>query len=271
VHDSNLIALYTFGTIAVAGLIAALIFAFVLYKQRQAKTVQEQKLREHAYNAELLQIKIEVQEATLNTVGMELHDDIAQTLTGHILQLASLARKLPQDGTQTVLENYSQGIRDVISKVRLLSHSLSSAMTENRSVENAVQSELKRISAFSPITCSLLVDTVYEPEPRQRLLLFRVVQEALQNILKHARATTIAVTISQVGHYYQLQIADNGQGFDVTSYEMASTMGLNNMQERMHLMQGNLQIHSVIGKGTILVLQIPTDGHAGEDKSDIGG
>jgi signal transduction histidine kinase len=271
VHDSNLIALYTFGTIAVAGLIAALIFAFVLYKQRQAKTVQEQKLRLHDYNAKLLQTKIEVQDATLNAVGMELHDDIAQTLTAHVLQLSAFGRTLPQDGTQTELEGYKQGIRDVISKVRLLSHSLSSNMIENRSMEAAIQAELKRIAAFSRISCVLDVDTVYEPQPRERLLLFRVLQEALQNILKHAGASSIKVSISLMDGQYSLQIADDGRGFDMAGDKMPSTMGLHNMQERMLLMLGSLQIHSDIGKGTTLVLQIPTDRYAGEDKSSIGG
>src|SRR5690606_38785979 len=99
-----------------------------------------------------------------------------------------------------------------------------------RDTAEAIRDELTRIEAFSEITCTLHSEEEHDLPSEQRLLLFRVVQEALQNILKHAGAHHITVTISSTPQRYSLAITDDGKGFDVTEARIADSMGMRNMQ-----------------------------------------
>lgn len=95
-------------------------------------------------------------------------------------------------------------------------------------------------------------------EDAESLNLYRVIQECLTNILKHAQATEINVNFSRLrSNLYLFQISDNGQGFNV--YEVQAGLGLSSIQERLKMLGGKLQIVSEEGKGTTLMMEVPYD------------
>jgi signal transduction histidine kinase len=257
VHDTKLLPLFIFGTLLITAFAIAVIFSLVIQKQRQVKARLERQRLEFHYSQSLLNTKIEVQEATLTMLSQELHDNINQVLTAGVMQLSAAADHIQDDAGRELMDKAKKTVKSAISNIRLLSHSLNTGMVEHRDTEDAIQSELTRIEAFSNITCTLQSEEEQDLPPEQRLLLFRIVQEALQNILKHARAANIRVEISSTPTLYRLMISDDGVGFDLTDGLIASSLGMRNLHERAALMKGTLLIDSAPGKGTTLDVQIP--------------
>jgi len=257
VGDSQLLPLFIFGTLLVTAFAVAVIFSLVIQKQRQVKARLERQRLEFHYNQSLLNTKIEVQEATLKMLSQELHDNVNQVLTAGVMQFTSAGIYMQDETGLTIMETAKKTIRSAIRDIRLLSHSLNTGLVEHRDTAEAIQDELTRIEAFSNISCTLQSEEEHDLPAEQRLLLFRIVQEALQNILKHAKASSITVTIRSTNDQYKLQVIDDGVGFDVHEARLTNSMGMNNIRERISLMRGTLNILSAPGKGTTLDLQIP--------------
>jgi signal transduction histidine kinase len=265
VHDPNLIPLFVFGTLLVTAFAVAVIISLIIQKQRQVRARLERQRLEFHYTRMLLNTKIEVQESTLTMLSQELHDNVNQVLTAGMMQLSSADSYIKDETGKNIIETAKKTVKSAISDIRLLSHSLNTGMVEHRDTAEAIQDELTRIEAFSEISCTLLSEEEHDLPPEQRLLVFRIVQEALQNILKHARASHITVRISSTPQQYSLAIADDGTGFDLQDERIANSMGMNNMQARAALMKGTLNIASSPGKGTTLALTIPIAPENGQD------
>jgi len=257
VGNSQLLPLFIFGTLLVTAFAVAVIFSLVIQKQRQVKARLERQRLEFHYNQSLLNTKIEVQETTLTMLSQELHDNVAQVLTAGVMQLNPAVELMQDEQGKAILNAAKKTIKSAISDIRLLSHSLNTGLVEHRDTGEAIQDELTRIEAFSKIRCKLQSEEEHDLPPEQRLLVFRIVQEALQNILKHAKASSITVAISSTDEQYRLQITDDGIGFNVQDGRLSNSLGMNNIRERTSLMRGTLNILSAPGKGTTLDLQIP--------------
>jgi hypothetical protein len=256
VHDPQLFSLYLFGTLLITAFSLAVIISLVIQKQRQVKARLARQKLEFEYSQSLLNTRIEVQENTLNMLARELHDNVAQSLTACFMQVSTAGMLMTSDRGKEIMHETKENITNTIRDVRLLSHSLATGMVEQRDLHEVIQAELSRIEAFSNISCTLRSDTIYEPEPEQRLLLFRIVQEAIQNILKHARATSITIRLGSTEDHYNLSVTDNGCGFDLSSVRPVS-LGLASMEERVALLKGSCTIDSKPGSGTTINIHIP--------------
>lgn len=177
-------------------------------------------------------------------------------MTGCYMQLNALSEYISSEHGRRAAQEAKSHLLKVIRDVRLLSHSLATGMVEHRELHDAIQAELTRIQTFTNIDCSLEPDTLVELAPDKRLLLFRTVQEALQNTLKHADARHIKVHISNDEQNYYLTVTDDGKGFDATNLS-GSSFGLMSIRERIEMLHGKLQILSEPGMGTVVKLRIP--------------
>ncbi len=269
-RDQNLIPLFLFGTLLVTAFAVAVIISLIIQKQRQVRSRLERQRLEFHYSQSLLHTKIEVQETTLTMLSRELHDNVAQVLTAGVMQLNAAAAHMQDEKGKGLMETARTTVRSAISDIRLLSHSLNTGLVETRDIDDAIRDELTRIEAFSNIACTLRSEEDHELPPEQRLLLFRIVQEALQNIIKHAGASSILVAISSSPDLFTLEIADDGAGFDPAEPRIANSLGMRNMQERASLMKGRLRIDSQPQKGTRLVVQIPISSQDEEDSHSAG-
>jgi signal transduction histidine kinase len=257
VRDPNLIPLFIFGTLLVTAFAVAVVISLVIQKQRQVKNRLERQRLEFNYSQTILHTKIEVQETTLKMLSQELHDNINQVLSACFMQITSAGNRMQDTDGKAMIEEAKGTIKGAISDIRLLSHSLNTGMVEHRETEEAIESELTRIQAFSNIACTLDADATVDLPAEQRLLVFRIVQEALQNIIKHAQAKNITISISNTDKQYMLSIKDDGRGFDSKDAGISSSLGMRNMQERAALLKGVLKFTSSPGHGTMLELQIP--------------
>lgn len=219
--------------------------------------MQREKLKydfEHA----LLATQIEVQEQAFETVSQDIHDNIGQMLSLGCVQLASVKNSATAPELAEKIEGILQLFKKSVKDLRLLSHSLNTGLIEHRELRQSIKTEFDRIEAFSNIVCKF--EAAYDDDallPKQKIIIFRILQEALQNILKHASASSITVRIAQDSKHIKVNIADDGVGFSEAAVDDKKTLGLLNMQRRAVMLNTTILINSSPGTGTQITFTIP--------------
>ena len=203
------------------------------------------------------------QEEERKKISRELHDEVVQTLVGINVELGAL------------VHGNSAGVRQMKDKIahtqRLVEKSVDSVHRFARELRPAVLDDLGLIPALQAFCTGLAgrknlkikltaFGGVEKLDGAKRTVLFRVAQEALTNIARHARATKAELTITHIPGAIRMVIADNGQSFPVEKILRAKNpkrLGLVGMKERVEMVGGNLTIESVSGKGTTVRVEIP--------------
>lgn len=212
------------------------------HQQRmQQKLVQETSIR--------------AQEKEREEIGRELHDNINQVLASAKMYLEfGISKEKP------ILPHFKscrENIILAITEIRKLSHALIPPALRETDLITGIEGLLKEVQMMTPITASVSTENYDESviPDGVKLMLFRVVQEQLNNILKHAAANQIVVTLANSGEYFRLTIQDDGKGFDPK--EKSDGVGIRNIKQRAEFYDGNVQIISFPGKGCLLELVIP--------------
>jgi len=224
-----------FTTLAILLLIAAsVIVIFIASRQRdrQQTALTETHL---AYESELRTIESEVQEVTLTHIAAELHDNIGQLLTFMNLQMEKV--KLQQPTVSFALNPISNTLQTTIEQVRLLSHSFSNDFVIEGSLSGIITQEVQRIRSLCSHDINFESDGL-EPiiSKDMRIVVFRILQEALNNTLRHANATEILIHLQSKNGLF-LQFRDNGIGYDKElAFKTSHGFGLKNMMRRAILM-----------------------------------
>lgn len=257
-NDQYLLAVFIAGTVLITIFAVMMTVFLVINKQKQNRDKLERQQLEHSYKSNLLRTRIEMQEQALNYVSQEIHDNMGQVLSFSCLQLANLKWAIPNETARNSLTDNLEVIRNAVKELRMLSHSLNTNRIEKRQLEEVIETELNRIRAFSPIKCYLEVNGhVTNLSAETRLLIFRILQEALQNVIKHAEAQTVTITINYDDSLFNMKIKDDGRGIDKDSLNSSDSLGMANMHERARLMGGILSVLSDGQSGTEVSLDIP--------------
>lgn len=200
------------------------------------------------------------QEAERTSIARELHDDIGQSLA--VLKIQILRAGQPVSGnpemTHASLKDLSVKLEKIIDKVSRLSHNLHSSELELLGLAVAVKGHCREYSEQLriPIHCSC--DHLEEKLDGMIALAFlRVLQEGMHNIVKHSQARSVSVRLACSGRELSLEIRDDGVGFDVEAARLAAGLGLISMRERIHLIDGEFQILSSPGQGTVITARAP--------------
>lgn len=235
-------------------LVGIIITTAVLYHNRK----KAHQFEVSKFQNTLLQSQLEIQESTLQNIAQEIHDNIGQTLSLVKLNLNTLDPAKPawEEKTRTSKELVGKAIQDL----RNLSKTLHSDTILASGLVKAVAYELSLIQGSGAAHTSLQMAGEPPRLPAEvELILFRMVQEALHNIIKHAKATLIAVKIwADEGNLYLL-VADDGIGFDpgLQNSGVDGGSGLRNMHNRARLIGGYCKVHSAPEKGTQIEWNIP--------------
>jgi PAS domain S-box-containing protein len=212
---------------------------------------------------------LHAQEAERARLARELHDDITQRLG----LLAMNADRLDSEADPIEQRKTISGIRDslmVLSKdVHSLAYKLHPALLEHLGLAAALQAECERFSRQESIPVDFKLDGLPTDIPQEaRLCLFRVAQEALGNVARHARARAVQVSLHSLDGGLQLAVADNGAGFDPGEHAQQPSLGLASMRERVRLLEGKLHIDSKRGHGTTILAWIPLEAHDLQDPAN---
>ena len=196
-----------------------------------------------------------------NRLARELHDSVTQSLYSLTL-FSEAGRRLADSGDHTRVKDYltqlGQTSQQALMEMRLLVHELRPMDVELEGLVAALQHRLDAVEGRTGLETCLLVDDAIDLPPSVEDCLYRVAQEALNNSLKHASATSVTVRITASSDHVELQVQDDGRGFDPERLGSLGGMGLSSMRERAEQLGGVLSISSEIGGGTRVSLRAPT-------------
>jgi two-component system NarL family sensor kinase len=203
---------------------------------------------------ELAHKTVMMQEDEKKHLSRELHDGVNQMLVSSIchLDLAMACVKESSDREQVKhLKGTRNGILAAIKEVRDISHAMRPSALDDIGFVAAINSLLDDFTSHSNIDVSRVIsDEITQPSPEKATMLYRVIQEALTNIDKHAQASRVEFLFRQLGESYQVIVRDDGIGFEQTSLKGHDGIGLRNMRERVEFVGGSFDIDSSKGSGT---------------------
>jgi signal transduction histidine kinase len=221
-------------------------------EQRQSLLEANRQLRHYAATLEQLAITQE-----RNRMSRELHDTLAHTLSGLAVQLEA-ARSLWQSAPErsyAMLEDSLQATRSGLTESRKAIQSLRASPLEDLGLILALRNLAESAATRVGTTLSLELPANLEKlAPDVEQCIFRVAQESLENIVRHAEAQHITVQLAREDSRLVLSIGDDGRGFDPAQVDVHRKFGLKGLQERVAMFTGELQIHSQTGQGTTIRL-----------------
>jgi two-component system NarL family sensor kinase len=202
-----------------------------------------------------------VQEDERRRLARELHDGLGQTLTALSNQLERLQQKL-DGGEPASLAGPVETARAALNEVRELSRLLRPPVLDDLGLPAALSWLTRTLEQRTGLCATVTLEGLQQRlHPDFETLVFRLVQEALTNVLRHAGVDRAEVGVSRIGTLLELRVSDAGKGFDpqavLTGGESADGSGLRGMRDRLELFGGHLEILSSPGRGTLLTAEVP--------------
>ena len=217
-------------------------------RQRQAEEV----LR--SLNRRLIQ----AHEDERSHLARELHDDLTQRLARLAIDLGRLDRLESPDDRRSNLGSVREDLARLSEDVHTLAYRLHPTILDDLGLAEALRSECDRFALRESIAVEQDLGEVPDSLPREvSLCLFRVAQECLRNVARHAQAKRISVTVAEGDEGVRLTVEDDGSGFEPTLHPEAGHLGIVGMRERVHLVSGSFQITSSLGDGTTVRAWVP--------------
>lgn len=243
----------------ITSLLAVLLLIFfiiliVQYRNRYNNYVKEKLMMQQQYNEALLQSQLETHEATLNQISEEIHDNIGQLLSSTKMLLGITERNLNSipDTLRTAEETLGKAIQDL----RALSKSLNKEWLRQFNLADNLKTEVERICTSHSIHAEYFTSTGFMPmQAEAQVMLFRIVQEALQNTIRHAKAQNVTVRTLFSDDHITVKIEDDGIGFNKENTTV-SGIGMMNMQHRTKLLGGTIAWNP-LPQGTQVFITLP--------------
>jgi PAS domain S-box-containing protein len=223
-----------------------------------ATDITELKLAEEALN-NLSGRLIQAQEDERRRIARELHDDFQQRIAVVAIDLENLADEIAWDGAANEkLRELWNSVGELGSDLHTLSHRLHSTTLDTLGLAAALRALCEEFTARHEIDVVFVEqDVPRKIPPEAALCLFRIAQEALQNVRKHSRAKTAEVRLERMGDNVHLSVSDPGVGFDSANGARRDGIGIRSMEERLRLVKGSLAIHSRPLEGTRIEASVP--------------
>ncbi len=250
--------------------VLVLVFAFAFFSLRRwlelkAEIEKNNRLFEQVSQAkERLQLLssqlLDAQESERRRIAHELHDQIGQALTAVKINLQATRKNTPHSNL-TRLEDSIFITEEALQQVRNMALDLRPSILDDLGLVVALEWYMERTALRSGLIVKLELDLDEKLTPEIEVACFRITQEAVNNIARHAQATTIKLRLSATQEQLELSITDDGIGFDPDEAFRRATrgnsLGLLGMQERSQLAQGQFQIKTAHGAGTTILVQFP--------------
>ncbi|MDP3582540.1 MAG: triple tyrosine motif-containing protein, partial [Ignavibacteria bacterium] len=222
---------------------------------KKIKTLKTEKEIQFQYS----KLMIEAQEEERKRVSQELHDSLGQNLLVIKNQLDIFTDSGMKDRNE--LESISELVKESISEVKEISSNLHPHQLERLGLSKAIKAMLNKASQASSISIEPNIEDISGLFTRDREInIYRIIQESLNNILKHSSAKIARLELYKNGDLVVISIEDDGRGFDASNKEMENKfkdgLGLKSIKERARLLKGILSIESSIGRGTKITVTI---------------
>jgi two-component system NarL family sensor kinase len=238
-------------------LLIFLLFILFIQRAKSNKFINEREVMKLNFNEQILRAQLEIQEQSFNAISMEIHDNVGQTLSLLKVQLNIIDQQQVLD--RKILAEVKINAGKVMTDLRDIAKSLSSDRIIHDTLAEMATHELQRISNTGIMKVSM--NSLGEERPvsdQKKLIVFRILQECFQNIVKHSGGDTTKVFFIYQLNDLKITIEDNGKGFDEGSVKTRSAgLGMQNMINRAAIIGGSAQINSIINKGTTIIITTP--------------
>jgi len=248
----------TFLILLLAGFILSILF---LYRKKQIAYTKELESIKSEYEKTILNTQLEIQEQTFQHISREIHDHICLNLTLAKLNLVTVKTDDWQQNTDRIdssIDLLSKSIHELSD----ISHSMNPGLIESFGLIKTLELEIEKLRKprLFNISFELEGNSVFMNSQKE-LVIFRIIQEAFNNVLKHAEAKNVLLRLYYDANHMETIIQDDGIGFssDLSNDngKMKHQSGLVNIQKRAKLINGDCKIRSEVSKGTTIYLSIP--------------
>jgi two-component system, NarL family, sensor kinase len=239
-----------------SGFIIAYIMIYWKRKVTHAREVDKMKM---LFNEELLKSQLAIKEETLNNISQEIHDDVGQTLS-----LAKLQLNIIQQGRAAengALQELKDTLSHAMTTLRNIAKNLNTDNIQSTTLPQGIAQQVNQIARTGTVNIFMCIEgTERNINDHKKLILFRIMQESLQNIIKHSRARSVRIIFNYQSACLDITITDDGVGFDVNAMtKNADGLGLQNIVSRAALIGGKVNITSATDKGTSIQITTPYD------------
>ncbi len=232
------------------------VYLFFLFQRRKIRLLQQQQQMKETYEQEILRTQIEIRDQAMNDVGRELHDHISQVMTLIKININLLSAQGLDAANEARLIETKNLVKETIDDIRMLSKTLNGDLVQQTGLIESTRHELSRINKLNLINCGFeVIGEEFDIPSNTAFVVFRIIQENLHNILKHAQCKNVLTQLAFTAGGFTLTQHDDGVGFDRHKINGAGA-GLLNMQRRAAVINADLLIESEPGKGTVLTLKV---------------
>lgn len=250
--------------LALAIVFAILLFVLLyVYKQRMKSMEQQKELynlalekeKQHAKIATLTAL-LDGQEQERSRLARDLHDGLGGLLSGTKIQLSTLNHKITDDN-QAEMTKSIEHLDNAVDELRRVAHNLMPDLLLNYGLEEALKEYANRMSTDQLDINVQFLGYTNSLEQDQQLLVYRIIQELVNNALKHANPQQIIIQLVENNDSYLVTIEDDGCGFELEKVHQTQSAGLHNIQSRVQFLKGELHLHSELNLGTSIDFQFP--------------
>lgn len=232
------------------------IVSYLIYRYR-IKQLQKLNAAQESFSRQL----IESQEAERKRIAQELHDGLGQNLL--VIKNRALLGLTAKENREKADEQFSEiqeSVTDALAEVRTIAYNLRPLHIERLGLSSTIEEMIEDIEAASEISINCDIENIDETFSKENEInIYRIIQEVLNNIVKHSEAKRASVTIFRENQKIVLTIKDDGKGFDVAKVSDRKGLGLNGISERVKILGGNYSIESEIGQGTTVSIEIKSE------------
>jgi signal transduction histidine kinase len=240
----------------------AYLYLYKSYKRK--RIIDDLLLKQQQHEKLLLTSRLEIQEQTLQHLSSELHDNLSQLLSViniNLTVLPEIFHTQPAEALQKINDTKAMG-KELMGEIKALSVSLNTHHIMHTGFRNALSHELSRLQKTGQYQTEFCTSgEEYRLPPENEIILFRITQEILNNIVKHARAKNITATLHYSPESFNLTISDDGKGFDyqatINRKDKTDSTGLRNLLHRAQLINASLIVNSQPGQGATVTIKLP--------------
>jgi two-component system sensor histidine kinase UhpB len=218
--------------------------------------------KERELNQQIEKAVIAAQEKEWNQLGMELHDNVNQILAASMIYLNFAEEKIKEgkDAVQEIKKSEDL-LRNAVQEIRKLSHQLAPASVDKMNIRQVIETLVESLGANNRFAIHLDLQQAGELPMTANLQtqLFRILQEQFNNIIKHAHARNVTISLRKTADALVLRVADDGKGKDIAKSEQTTGIGLENIRRRVTALGGSLHIYTAPGKGFTLEVVVPLE------------
>jgi len=239
-------------------LILIFIIAFLRQRTRKNRIIDQQRIHQLEEEKKLLAASsiMEGQEEERKRIAKELHDGLGVLLSSAKLHFTTVRNKSPEN--KQLVDKAASLLEKASKDVRRISHNMMPGLLTKYGLIEAVESLIEEINGISGINARVATkgETTRINENKE-IMIYRIVQEMVNNTLKHADAKNIRLEVNQTSNNISMKYTDDGKGFDTETKIKSKSMGLNSISSRVHFMGGKLEIQSNPGAGVKFSFEIP--------------